>query len=148
MTDSKSKLHLPVEQSDGTSFIKEIVVDSTDFNIDEADIEGELCRAGALLCYYADMAAELDAKSANAKRSFEEIQALKAIQYRSGGSKVTQGMVDDMQAVDPIVKQKHIELIECQKEAMKATNLFRAMNQRVECLKALAYRTGRQEKNF
>lgn len=146
--DSKSKLHLPVEQSDGTSFIKEIVVDSTDFNIDEADIEGELCRAGALLCYYADMAAELDAKSANAKRSFEETQALKAIQYRSGGSKVTQGMVDDMQAVDPIVKQKHIELIECQKEAMKATNLFRAMNQRVECLKALAYRTNRQERAF
>ena len=144
--DSKSKLHLPVEQSDGTSFIKEIVVDSTDFNIDEADIEGELCRAGALLCYYADMAAELDAKSANAKRSFEEIQALMAIIYRGSG-KVTQGMVDDHLATNQTVQQKHIELIECQKEAMKATNLFRAMNQRVECLKALAYRVGRQDKN-
>jgi len=145
--DTQTKLHLTVEQSDGTLIEKVIDIHSNDFMIDEGDLEGELCRAGALLCYYGDLAAELDAKASNAKNGLEEVEAVVSITLRASG-KYTQGMVDNALAINPDVKIKRDALVEAQKEALKASNLFRAMNQRVECLKALSYRTNKQERNF
>jgi len=147
MDSFQTNLHLTVINSDGQLVDKTIAVHSDDFNIDEGDLEGELCRAGALLCYYGDLAAELDAKASNAKNGLEEVEAVVAITLRASG-KYTQGMVDNALAINPDVKIKRDALVEAQKEALKSSNLFRAMNQRVECLKALSYRTNKQERNF
>ena len=136
---------LHVETAQGP---KEVKINTDDFSIDEANLESELCKAGVLLCYYADLAAELDAKASNAKNRLREAEAVAAITLRSGGAKVTQGMVDDHLYTNTAVNAIRDSLVNTQKEASKASNLFKAMNQRVECLKALAYRQGRQEKIF
>lgn len=140
-----NKLH--IETSQGP---KEITIDPNDFSINEADVEGELCRAGVLLCYYADLAAELEAKASNLKNRLREAEAVAAIVLRnsSSGPKITQGMVDDHLYTNVEVIAIRSSLVNAQKEATKTQSLFKSANQKVECLKALAYRQNKQEKLF
>ena len=141
--------HLTVTNSSGESIEKNVSIKLEDFSIDEANIEGELCQAGSLLCFYADLAAELDAKAANLKSRLEEVRALQSIEIRKNhtGSRLTENMIDELICSDNKYNIEKRNLIEAQKEAAKANNLFRSMNQKIECLKALAYRMNRQEKH-
>jgi len=130
--------------------IRLIEINSDDFSIDEMNIESELCKAGVLLCYYSDLAAELDAKAANLKNKADEVRGKQAIELRKvhTGSRLTENMLDEMIVTSPGYQTIRSLLVEAQKEAFKASNLFKSMNQRVECLKALSYRQGKQEKVF
>jgi len=138
------KLHVDTNQG-----VKIVTIDPNDFSIDEANLEGELCNAGVLLCYYGDLAAELDAKASNMKNLVDEARGLECINLRNqnSGKKLTENMLEELIVSSKAYQVLRSTLVNAQKEALKAQNLFRAMNQRVECLKALSYRTGRQEKN-
>lgn len=149
MEPVSSVLHLEVEDSEGKVVEKIITIDPDDFSIDEANLDGELCRAGTLLCYYGDLVAELEAKSANIKNLAEEIRSQQAISLRQAaeqsGKKLTEGALVELINGSPGRSALLFKLVQAQKESMKAVNLFKAQFQKVECLKALSYRQRRME---
>lgn len=136
---------LIVDTSEGP---KEIIIDPDDFSIDEANVEGELCKAGVLLCYYADLVAELEAKASNIRNEYDSQRGHSYLIIKSEGAKTTAGVVDSTLDQDTKLIAIKQSLINAQRQALKASNLFKAMNQKVECLKALAYRQNKQEKLF
>jgi len=145
-------LHLDVEDSEGKVVEKSITIDPTDFSIDEANLDGELCKAGTFLCYYGDLVAELEAKASNIKNVTEEIRSQQAIALRNEcqlkGTKITEGAITELINGSPGRSQLLYRLVQAQKEAAKAVNLFKAQYQKVECLKALAWRQRKMESGF
>lgn len=145
-------LHLEVEDSEGKIIQKIVTIDPDDFSIDEANLDGELCRAGTLLCYYGDLVAELEAKSSNLKSRLDEVRSIQAIVIRASyvqkNTKLTENMLDEIIISIEDHRDARVKLINAQKEASKAANLFKAQFQKVECLKALAYRQRKMESGF
>lgn len=146
------ELHLEVVDSDGKIIEKTITIDPNDFSIDEADLDGELCRAGTLLCYYGDLVAELEARSSNFKNKVEEVRSTQAITLRieaeKASKKLTEGAISEL-INSSNDRAAHLDLlVQAQKDSAKASNLFKAQYQKVECLKALAYRQRKMESAF
>lgn len=121
----------------------EIDVDSH-FNINEDNVDGELCNAGRLLVYYGDLSATLKAQAARKKADLEEHSASLARDIRKkameNGDKITEGGIKEKVLTTPSYQTRLAVYIETEKDASKLDNFFRSQKQRVDCIIALAYK--------
>ena len=111
-----------------------------DFFIDEANIDGELCRSGRLLSFYGQLAAELKAHSASRKADLEMFDAELAIGIRAEGKKVTEGGIKERVITDETRKKVQGVYIKSERDFQKIENLYRSMQKKVDCVIALCYK--------
>ena len=132
--------------------IKEIEISPSDFRIDEANLDVELCRAGVLLAYYGDLAAELDAQASNNKNKLDQLYSDKALNIRefskTAGERVTEGSIEERVLTDHEYISFQEKTVQSQRDANKCSAFFKSMQAKTECAKALAYRQRVQEREF
>lgn len=114
------------------------------FTINEDDVNGELCRAGKFLAFFANLAADMKAQAVNYKTALEAFDAEIAIEIRAesikNGSKITEGGIKERILTHPHRKEQLIKLIKAEQDFQKIENLFRSQQKKVDCLTALAYK--------
>lgn len=120
---------------------QEISIDTDpDFTINEDDIDGELCKAGRLLCFYGDLAAELKGQALNAKTNLEYWDATASQNIRSLGQKITEGNIKEKVLVNP-ERKEHLDFFQkSERDFQKIENLYRSQQKKVDCVIALAYK--------
>ena len=122
---------------------KSILINTAEFAIDEDNVDGELCQSGAKLCFYGNLAADLEAEAATKKADLEYTYSLLAIQIRkdyTGTTRLTEGGLKEQITIDGRYINKKNELIETEKNYAKANNFWRAQQKRADCIIALAYK--------
>ena len=119
------------------------------FEIDESNIEKELCGVGRELAFFGGYTADLKANAATKRLELEAYDAQLALDIRKNpDEKITEGYVKERIKADP----KHIELatevIESEKQLNKADNYFRAHAKRADCIIAIAYKQRTELKHY
>ena len=115
-----------------------------DFPIDENNVDGELCRAGALLAYYGNLAADLHAQYIRKKSNLEDYAATVAVEIRgesrTSATKITESGIQEKIITNDGYRQMNKQLIEADRYYRKAENLWKSQQKRTDCLTALAYK--------
>jgi hypothetical protein len=140
------KVTVYLEQLEGEQFVARPIelTPDIDIQIDENNLDAEMCRAGQLLVYYGDLSAELKAQSARKKDYKEAIYSQLAQLTRSEAEKesrkVTEGVVKEKVLTNPDYINTQQEHNVAEMFAQKVDNFFRAQQKRVDLLIALAYK--------
>lgn len=115
-----------------------------EFEIDENNVDGELCQVGKNLSFYGNLASDLKANASAKKADLEITAASIATERRKDaeitGTKITEGRIKESVLTDERYKQAVIEHIDAERDAQKIENLFRSQQKRADCLIALAYK--------
>jgi hypothetical protein len=121
-----------------------ITFSEEDFNINEDNVDGELCRSGNLLCFYGNLAAELKGLAVNNKSDLETWDAETSLKLRSeaevSGKKLTEGRVREMVVSNPDRRGMQQRYIKAETDYQKAENLFRSQQKKADCVISLAYK--------
>ena len=106
-------------------------------------IEGELCRAGTLLRYYADLASDTNAAAARAKEDRDSTQALVSFNIRADREAAKEKCTVDILKEIVLTNKTYIDAqhayLLAEADAKKADLYFRSMKQKTDCLMALSY---------
>lgn len=120
------------------------VSEEKDFTINEDDINGELCRAGAILAFYANLAADLKAQSQTFKSRIELVESEASQKIRAEairtGNKLTEGGIRERVVVDPERIKALEEYNIAERDSLKAEYLFKTQQKKLDCLIALTYK--------
>jgi hypothetical protein len=126
---------------DGTWEPREVEIDlEADFHINEDDVDGELCRAGKILSFYGDLAANLRAQAQRKKDLRDQVNAFYAIELRNSGEKMTEGSIKEKILANKESQEAQAEYIKSEMFATKAELLFKSQMKKVDCLTALTYK--------
>lgn len=111
------------------------------FNIDETNVDGELCGAGRELQFYASLSADLKALVATKRLELEAYDAECSLTTRrTSEEKVTEPFVKEIVRADKRHNELSMEVIKAERDYNKVENLFRTHQKRTDCIIALAYK--------
>lgn len=101
------------------------------FNVQDDNLDYEMCRQGKLLAYYAQMAAALEAQAKNRKLDLDRLSSKADLDIRTEGidkgKKLTEAQVKAMITVREDFKQATQAYIEAQKDADTMSNLWKSI---------------------
>ena len=114
------------------------------FNIDEDNVDGGLCRAGTLLRFYGELAAEFMAQASRAKDDKERMFAKVSLDTRAklaeSKEKVTEGIIRETVLISTEYIESQEKHIQAERDYKKLDSFFRSQQRKVDCLTALAYK--------
>lgn len=113
------------------------------FSVDEGNIEGELCRSGTLLRYYADLASEANSYSIKMKDRKDAVFAAACAATRiardARGEKCTEAIVKEQAVLNEDYKLAQEDYYLAEQDAKKADLYFKSMKHKTDCLIAVSY---------
>lgn len=128
-----------------TPEIEEFDTDA-DFKINDANIDGELCKIGQLMARYGSLAAELNANLARKEEEVKYVSARLAAAIRSqaeaGGTKVTVDSIKDNVTVSPEYQTALSSLHLLRADAERAEHWWRSISAKAQALNSLTYWRG------
>jgi len=114
-----------------------------DFNIDEFNIETEMCKVGTLLRFYADLASDANMRSAQAKDQRDRVYAAASIGIRlhlsENKEKATNDAVKEKVLLNETYQQAQERYLLEERDAKKSDLYFRSMKAKTDTLIALSY---------
>ena len=117
---------------------------ASDFSMDEANLNLEICRMGQLLVRYGDLAAHMQANLKRKEENVKFVQARVAGALRSTaeatGSKLTEGKLNEQVTVDSQYQQALSELHILRADALRADHWWRSIVKKADLLNAMAFR--------
>lgn len=124
----------------------------SDFDIDEASLNAEICRMGQLLTRYGTLDAE---QSANLKRMEEYAKLVKAqvagaqrSQAEATHTKMTENKLEELVITSPHYQDALNKLHILRADAIKADHWWRAILKKAELLNAMAFRQNAELKRM
>jgi hypothetical protein len=116
----------------------------SDFNIDDLNIDSEICQMGRILLKYGDLAAEQEANLKRKEEYAKLVQAKVAISLRTHaettGEKMTEGKLSELVTASDAYQEALAQLHILRADAAKADSWWRTAQKKAELLKALAFR--------
>ena len=117
-----------------------------DFEIDERELNTELCRTGKLLLKYGDLAADLGSELERKKEAVKLLAASLGGMHRSAmelkGDRVTEAKLNEAVLTDDKYTTALNALHVVRASAVKSDHWFRSMNAKAKLLESLAFRQG------
>lgn len=111
-----------------------------DFKINEDNVNEELCRIGLLLCFYGDIASDLEVKKMRMQDELELTLAEISTSLRGTMSKYTETQLKQKAIVDARYKTQLDKLRLAQLYSEKFKLWLKSMQKKVDALIALAYK--------
>lgn len=123
-----------------------------DFDMDEHQLNAEICRMGQLLVYYGTLAGEQDA---NLKRKEEHAKLVRAqvagalrSQAEASGTKMTENKLEEQVTAHPSYQQALSEMHILRADAIKANNWWKSIVKKADLLNAMAFRQNAEIKRM
>lgn len=114
------------------------------FNVQDDNLDYEMCRQGKLLAYYAQMAAALEAQAKNRKLELDRLSSKADLDIRteavSKGTKLTEAQVKAMVTVREDFKVATQAYIEAQRDADTVSNLWKSIYLKTGLLRSMKNR--------
>jgi len=110
-----------------------------DFQIDESNIEGELCRMGQLIACYGEIQANLKAALARREDAAKREWAAAFLRFQQAG-KTTVDALKAQAETDPAVQAANVNRRQFEEQFAKIDNYFKALLRKCDCLTALTYK--------
>ena len=114
------------------------------FNIDDTNLDRELCRQGKLLAYYAELAANMEAQAKSKKLDLERLTAKSDLDIRAtarnAGEKLTEGQIRAKITVRPDFQEASEAYIKAQRDADVVKNLWNSIYLKTGLLRSMRSR--------
>ena len=111
-----------------------------DFQIDDQDLDRELCRMGQLIASYGEVQAAVRASLARREETAEQAYARAFLNHSQVTPKPTVDACKALATTDPKVAAANQEKIQWEEQALKIDNLFKGLLRKCDCLTALTYK--------
>lgn len=120
----------------------------SDFQIDEANVEGELCQAGSHLAFYGSLVADLKAFVSRKKLALDEYNSFQAQKIRAESTKITENNIKEKVKLEPEYKRLMEEFIIAERDLTKAENLYKSQIKKTDCVIAMSYAKRQEIRNY
>lgn len=122
-----------------------IDIDTEDhFNIQDDNLDYELCRQGRLLAYYGTLAAQFEAQARNKKAELDRTESHLDLDIRAAsklnGEKLTENQIRAKIRIHGDYMEVHKNYIESQKDADTVNNLWKSIYLKTGLLRSMKNR--------
>ena len=138
-------MKLTIDRPEGKQVIE---VSNTDFEINEFAIDNNISDLPGLLCKYGDIASDLRAEVSRKKAQLEYYDASMYKEIKIKDNKATVNHIQAVIKTDSDRMEMLKDLIESERNSVKADNLYRSLLKKADLLIALTYKQRAELKNL